>query len=69
MTTEYRIDYTITRRKPGDEDFEEVGFGSSGAWENIAAASYAMESDIENRQWETKPGQPDPDSLEGEDAA
>ena len=67
MGTEYRIDYTITRRQDGDEDFTEIGFGSSGAWENIDAASYAMESDIQNRQWETKPGQPDPGSLEDSD--
>lgn len=65
MSTEYRIDYTITRRQVGDEDFAEVGFGSSGAWENINAASYAMESDIQNRQWETSEGMPDPDSLHG----
>ena len=67
MGTEYRIDFTITRRKDGEEDFTEIGFGSSGAWETIDAASYAMESDIQNRIWETSEGMPDPDSLAGED--
>lgn len=63
MGAEYRIDFTITRRTDEDDDFVEIGFGSSGAWESIDAASYAMESDIQNRQWETKPGMPDPGSL------
>ena len=67
MGTEYRIDFTIMRRQDGDEDFTEIGFGSSGAWANIDAASYAMESDIQNRIWETSEGMPDPDSLAGED--
>lgn len=66
MADEYRIDFTITRRQDGDEDFTEIGFGSSGAWERIDAASYAMESDIQNRIWETSEGMPDPDSLEEE---
>jgi len=63
MATEYRIDYTITRRRDGEGDFTEVGFGSSGAWEKIDAAAYAMESDIQNRMWETSAGMPDPDAL------
>jgi hypothetical protein len=61
---EYRIDYTITRRRDGDEDFKKIGFGSSGTWENIDAAAYAMDSDIENRQWETRRGMPDPEDAE-----
>lgn len=63
MVAEYRIDYTITRREDG-EDFTEIGFGSSGAWETVGAAEHAMASDIENRQWETKPGMPDPESVD-----
>jgi len=61
---EYRIDYTITRRREGEEDFTEIGFGSSGAWESVDGAEHAMSSDIENRQWETKPGMPDPESVD-----
>jgi hypothetical protein len=63
MGTEYRIDFTITRRTDEDDDFVEIGFGSSGAWENINAASYAMESDIQNGMWETSEGMPDPESV------
>jgi hypothetical protein len=66
--TEYRIDYTITRRQEGEEDFTEIGFGSSGAWESVNAAEYAMGSDIENRQWETTEGQPDPEDVDKEPA-
>lgn len=56
----YRIDYTIMGRGPDDEDFKEIGFGSSGDWEGVDAAAYAMQSDIDNRQWETRPDHPDP---------
>jgi hypothetical protein len=61
--TEYRIDYTITRRQPDDEDFAEIGFGSSGAWETVGAAEYAMASDIDNYQWETSGDMPDPQEI------
>ena len=61
---EYRIEYAIQRSEDGEEDFTEIGFGSSGAWQDIDAASYAMESDIQNRRWETKPGQPDPEEVD-----
>ena len=61
--TEYRIEYAITRRLPDEGDFVEIGFGSSGAWSNLDAAAYAVESDIQNGIWETLPGQPDPAEL------
>lgn len=69
MATEYQIDFTITRRTDKDDDFVEIGFGSSGAWENIDAASYAMESDIQNRLWETSKGMPSPGSVDKDDDA
>jgi len=61
---EYRIEYSIQRQLPGEDDFTEVGFGSSGAWNDVASAAYAVESDIANRNWETQAGMPDPDELE-----
>jgi hypothetical protein len=64
VVAEYRIDYTITRRKPGEDDFTEIGFGASGAWTTIAAALHDMDSFIQNRQWETSDGMPDPDSID-----
>ncbi len=64
--TEFRIEYTIQRMDEGDEDFVDIGFGSSGGWSTINAASYAVESDIQNRLWETEPHMPDPEDAEGE---
>ena len=65
--TEFRIEYTIQRMDEGDEDFVDIGFGSSGGWSTINAASYAVESDIQNRSWETEPHMPDPEDAEGDD--
>ena len=59
----YRIEYSITRRLPDEDDFTEIGFGSSGAWSSLDAAAYAVESDIQNGTWETLPGHPDPDDV------
>jgi hypothetical protein len=56
--TLYRIDFTITRREPGDEDFTEIGFGSTSGSTTVGAASYEMESVIQNRLWETEGDMP-----------
>jgi hypothetical protein len=61
--SEFRIDYTINRRQPGEDDFTEIGFGSSGASGSVADAAYQMESEIQNRRWETSAGMPDPDDV------
>ncbi len=57
---EYRINYTIERRQPGEAEFIEIGFGSSGGWGDVDAAMYAAQSDVDNRQWETTDGMPEP---------
>ena len=49
---EYRIDFTITRRRPGEDDFTEVGFGSSGAWPSLDEAGHIAYSAIQNDDWE-----------------
>ncbi|MEU1761200.1 hypothetical protein [Micromonospora sp. NPDC005652] len=64
MSVEYRINYTIEHRKPGKDEFAEIGFGSSGAWGDVNAAVYEVESQVQNRQWETEPGQPDPSEVD-----
>jgi hypothetical protein len=61
--TEYRINYTITRRQPGAEDVTEIGFGSSTGDRDIDGALYEVQSDVQNFQWETEPGQPDPEQI------
>ena len=62
--TEFRIEYTIQRRDEDDKDFVDIGFGSSGGWSTINAASHAIESDIQNRSWEIEPHMPDPEDAE-----
>lgn len=61
---EFRIEYTIQRQLPGEDDFTDIGFGSSGAWDDIAEALYAVESYVVHRQWETEPGMPKPEDAE-----
>ena len=65
---EYRIDFTITRRLPGEDDFTEVGFGSSGATGGVGQAAHLLESAVANREWETSPGMPHPEDLEDPEA-
>jgi hypothetical protein len=57
---DYRIDYTITRRQDGEDDFTEIGFGSSGAWSDVSQAAHMVQSSVQNREWETSEGMPDP---------
>lgn len=61
---EFRVEFQIQRRLPGEDDFTEVGFGSSGGWSSVEQASHMAESAIVNREWETEPGQPDPDEVD-----
>ncbi len=56
----YRITYTVERRQPGDDDFTEIGFGSTVGVADIDAALYEVQSVIQNRHWETIDGMPDP---------
>ena len=60
MTARYRITYAIERLAEGGDDFEEIGFGSTGSWNTIAAATHDLDSEVTNGEWETEPGQPDP---------
>lgn len=58
--TDYRIDFTVTRRGDGEPDFTEVGFGSSGTWGSPEQAAHMLQSAVEHREWETTDGMPDP---------
>lgn len=62
-TPEYRIEFTIQRQQPGEDDFTDIGFGSSGGWNCIEAALYAVQSQVQNQQWETEEGMPDPEDI------
>lgn len=61
--TLYRIEYSIQRMRPGDDDYVEIGFGSSGAWADIDMAAHMIESDVAMRAWETSGDMPDPEDV------
>lgn len=61
--TDYRIEFTIQRRKLGEDDFTEIGFGSSGAWSDLDGCAHWVSSGIQNGEWETEPGHPDPSDV------
>lgn len=63
MPDQFRIEYTIQRRRDGSPHFKDIGFGSSGDSGSIDGALYAVQSDIQNRLWETSAGMPDPDAV------
>lgn len=67
--TMYRIDYSIKRQREGDDDFTEIGFGSSGGWHTIAGASHWTASALETYDWETEPGQPEPEEIKRDEEA
>jgi hypothetical protein len=64
--TLYRIDYTITRRRPDEEDFDEIGFGSSGSEESIDQAVHMLASALTHGEWETSGDMPSPESVMAE---
>lgn len=61
---DYRIDFSVQRRDDGEDDFTEIGFGSSAAHGTVNAAAYDVESIMQNRMWETQPGMPDPEEAD-----
>ena len=50
--TEYRIDFSIMRRQPGEEDFTEFAFGSTSAEHSIDQAGHMAHSAIQNEEWD-----------------
>jgi hypothetical protein len=59
----YRIDYTILRRLDGEDDYTEVGFGSTEGWGTVEQAAHILQSAVENGDWETGDGMPDPSEV------
>jgi hypothetical protein len=64
MADEYRIDFTITRRRDGEDDFREIGFGASCACSDVGQAAGEVESLVQNRMWETSAGMPAPGDID-----
>ncbi len=61
---EYRIEFSIKRQGDGDDDFTEVGFGSSGTWADVDQCAHMVLCDVQNRQWETSGDMPDPEEVD-----
>ena len=49
--TEYRIEFSITKREEGEEDFTEFAFGYTGANSTIDDAGLEAHSAIQNSEW------------------
>lgn len=62
--SDYRIEFQVQRREPGDEDFTEIGFGSSGGWGSVDQAAHILQSMVDHREWETEGAMPDPDTVD-----
>lgn len=58
--SDYRIEFAIQRRREGEDDFAEIGFGSSGTWSSPEQAAHILQSAVQNREWETTDGMPEP---------
>lgn len=68
MADEFRIEFTITRCEDGEDDFTEIGFGTSGTWSDVDQCAHMVVTDVQNRQWETEPGMPEPADVKNADA-
>ncbi len=64
QAAEYRVEFTLQRRLPDEDDFTEIGFGSSGAWESLDQCTHMVGSAVTNGEWETEPGQPEPSTID-----
>ena len=60
----YRIEFTI-QRSTGNGEYEDIGFGSSGSWSDPDQAAHMVTSAVQNREWETEAGMPDPTEIDG----
>lgn len=50
---EYRVDFSILRRLPGEDDYTEVGFGSTpGDNATISDAAHDALSALQNDEWD-----------------
>jgi hypothetical protein len=60
--SEFEIVYTIRR------NYQDIGFGV-GMGGSVDSAAFDMESQIQNRVWETSAGMPDPREADNAEAA
>lgn len=61
--TEYRIEFSVQWRRVEDDDFVEVGFGSSGSWDDLGACAHMVNTIVQGREWETTATMPAPGDV------
>lgn len=49
---EFRIDFSILTRESPEENFHEVGFGSTSASDSEASAAFAVLAHVQNGEWD-----------------
>lgn len=49
---DYRIDFSILERKPGEEDFVEIGFGSTCTSERVDSCAFDVMAQVQNGEWD-----------------
>lgn len=64
--TDYEVIYTLRRRLPGEEDFSDIGFGTSGMWSSPDECAHMVTSDIQNNAWETEGDMPSPEQIQAD---
>lgn len=65
----YRITYSIERALSDDDEFVEIGFGSSVTGHDVDSCAYDVESDVQRGSWETSGDMPEPREVQAEIAA
>ncbi|WP_157410984.1 hypothetical protein [Actinoplanes rectilineatus] len=61
---DFRITFSIERRLPDESSYSEVGFGTSASASTVDDAAYQLLSAVQNGEWETGPGMPNPSEVE-----
>lgn len=56
----YRVEFSVQQCEDGEDDFTEIGFGSSGSWDDLEAAAHMTHTMLQTQDWETAPGMPEP---------
>ena len=52
LDAEYRVDFSVLRRLPDEDDFTEIGFGSTVAEESLDQAAHMVLGALQNDEWD-----------------
>lgn len=50
--TEFRIDFSILERKPGEDDFTEIGFGATVPASRKDSCAFDVLAQVQNGEWD-----------------